>query len=277
MNFNALLPIEIRDLSPIFVVAPTPRCGSTLIQRLLNSTNKVVIFGEDALISEALPDVLDATHHRMECQEQEISLNRKKFKEETRDFWSNALLPESTELFSANVAWFSEVMKVYTRSAENLGCSIWGSKFPLRSFHDLDAYKRFLPRCRIIYIYRDLFDIARSCKARKWLETRKDVFNLAQRWKLNLSPFLGSESKQTLILRYEDLISKPEEYIKKIENFVNVSGIDRSIMNKKINTWKGDKEEGRSETGYIPPETLTDNEEKLLQRIAREVLERTSQ
>jgi hypothetical protein len=263
-------PKNLIEFSPIFVTAPTQRCGTTLLQRLLNSSNKVVIFGEDTILSSVLPDILHATFRRLQFQEEEISQNREKFKNETKDFWSNGLLPESNELHEATLGYVKNLMETYEKSAEKLACKTWGSKFPLRMCGDMNLYARVLPNCRIIFIYRDLFEVAKSCKARKWLHNKQDIFNLAFQWKNNVTPFLGENSKRTLLLRYEELVSKPEETILKIEKFVGIEGIDRNVMKNKINTWRGSHVEGVSETGYIAPERLTSEERRLLREVAKE-------
>ena len=43
---------------PVFVVAPARRCGTTLLQRALNSSGTAIIYGENFMFLEVLPGSL---------------------------------------------------------------------------------------------------------------------------------------------------------------------------------------------------------------------------
>ena len=117
---------------------------------------------------------------------------------------------------------------------------------------------------RVLSIYRNLFDVARSAKARKWMQSPDEFATMAQRWQGNLLPVLQSPGERVLVLKYEDLVADPETYIKKIEEFTEISNIDRNVMKRKINTFRGKIEDGESQNQYIEPKDLTGQESAIL-------------
>lgn len=257
----------LEEVEPIFVVSPTARCGTTLVQRLLNSSREMIIFGEEALIYKELPEILSHLLDRLRFQEKEIAETRRKFKEETTEFWSNALLPSSEEFLEAGRRWLLETVQVCEKSAKDFNCDRWGFKFPLQHHESVSIYKKFLPKARFIYIYRNLIDIAKSFKARKWFNGSKDIAKLAYRWKQNQIAAFKEKDRNFLFLRYEDLVSQPRKIIPILENFARIEGIRLEVMDKKINTWPG-KGEGHSPNSYVSPEELKEDEIQLLEKVS---------
>jgi hypothetical protein len=78
-----------------------------------------------------------------------------------------------------------------------------------------------------------------------------------------------------MVLRYEELTVRPDEHIEKIEAFTGISGIDRSVLQRRFNTFAGDRERGYSPSEYIEPEPLTPEEEAALRGAAEEALAKT--
>ena len=49
-TFGTVMNEMKKSLDPVFVFAPSARCGITLVQRLLNSTGQIVVHKEDSLL-----------------------------------------------------------------------------------------------------------------------------------------------------------------------------------------------------------------------------------
>lgn len=262
--------------SPIFIVSPTARCGTTLLQRLLNSSGQMVIFGEDSMISQCIPDLLFGLRQRTEKMEGDLAFTRKKFVEETTEFWSNGLLPPSGKMLEAAMSWFEQVMQISQDSAKGMGRERWGYKFPLRIFDDVELFLQLLENCRILFIYRNIYDVVRSYKARGWIKEMKDVGKVSFQWQHNMLQALDFQHKNFFLLSYEDLVENPEKQITCIEEFLEMSGISRQVMEVKINSWPEKGKEGRSLKAYVAPEKLCEKEEKVVERFAKKALMRVA-
>ena len=128
---------------------------------------------------------------------------------------------------------------------------------------------------RFIFIYRNIFDVVRSAKARKFLKTINDFIEFVRRWDENVRYFLQNPRESILAVQYEKLIMAPEIEIGRIESFSRVSGIKREVLGKKINTFCGEKDKGYSPSSYIEPEELTNDEIRLIKSTASKALEIT--
>lgn len=203
------------------------------------------------------------------------NLSREKFFTHTTDFWTSALTPDDSQYLQVIADNFFRTVVFYQNWSEGHSFKRWGIKHPLPNIVTLDLLQKFLHNAHFVYIYRNLYDVARSAKARRWIKSQGDLVLLAQRWQNNLLPLLESPQERVLVLRYEDLVADQETHIKKIEEFTGISNIDRNVMKRKINTFEGKIENGFSPTEYIQPEKLTDQESAVLYEHAAQALEVT--
>ena len=47
----------VKQMTPVFLVAPTARNGITLIQRLLNTTRQIIVYGENPAFVQTMPSL----------------------------------------------------------------------------------------------------------------------------------------------------------------------------------------------------------------------------
>ncbi|SCA63047.1 hypothetical protein SCG7109_AH_00220 [Chlamydiales bacterium SCGC AG-110-M15] len=266
------IPQGLREMSPTFIIAPSTRNGTTLVQRLINSSREMLIFGEDSMIMKGIPYILDAVRGRVEDREDRVLEIQEQFKSETRDFWSNNLLPQGAGIWKASLNWALETFSYCQEQAEGLGAKRWGCKYPLDHYRVAEEYFSVLPAAKFIFIYRDFYDVARSAKARTWLKSERDLEAMAFRWKQNMLWALNLKRDNFYLLKYENLIENSEEEIRKLQEFLALEGIDKAIMEKKINTFQGSPEEGCSPTGYIEPCDLSDKEMAIIAKTAGRAL-----
>ncbi len=275
MNASIQVPEAVKQVSPVFVIAPTARNGITLIQRLLNSSRQIIVYGEDGELLEQMPlRILSKINHIMECGASR-RLAREIFFTRTTEFWTSNLSPDDMQYLQVMLNNFFSFVLFYQQWSAGQGFRRWGIKQPLTSLLPLNLFREFLINARFLYVYRNLFDVARSAKARGWIKSPDDLVVLAQRWQDNLLPLLESPQEQVLVLRYEDLVADQETHIRKIEEFTGITNIDRNVMKRKINTFPGKIEKGESPNQYIEPEQLTDEESAVLYENAVKALEVT--
>ncbi len=262
----------IRSLNPVFILAPTTRNGITLIQRLLNSSRKIIIYGENNLLIETLPReiYLNVNIHRNEGQKLEQS--RQEFLQNNPDIWTSNLMPDTEPIMNYSIDWFYQLVEHYEDCSRNYGYCRWGVKSPMVSPLTLDRLAELLPNARFLFIYRNLYNAAKSAKARKFIKNDDDLARMARNWVCHVEYVLSLNHSRLLNIQYEDLITNRDTWLGRIEEFTAVTGIDRSVMQRKINTFRGSESNGYSSTGYIKSTKLTDNEMSILKNYAGPLL-----
>ena len=264
------LPFE--QIHPVIVTAPTARNGVTLLQRLLNSSRQIIVYGENKHFCELMPHVVFSANQVHVTNHDELERSRHRFLHETTEFWSSNLWPNTGGYLRQAMEAFRAFVRYYQSCSEEYGYPRWGLKHPFTNVQVLDRFFSLLPTGRFIYIYRNLFDVARSSKARKFATTPQDFAALATSWSDSLRVLRRTRADNLLVIKYEELLSRPAEWIARIEGFVGIQGIKPEVMNKKFNTFRGEPKNGHSPTEYIEPAALTDQERGNLCQYAAEML-----
>ncbi len=262
-----------RTCKPVFVIGPTARNGITLIQRLLNSSRQIIVYGENTGFFHALPAIAITaweTHRKLAGEFNEA---REQFLAGQTEGWTSNLWPDSGRFTNALCEGFYKAAMVYEQCSQEYGYTRWGLKNPLSDPYIIPRLITLLPHCRFVFMHRHLFDIVKSAKARKFITGDEQLVEYARLYQMNMNAVLNTPRAQTLIIRHADLVADPEPMLQRLESFVGVTGIDRSVMQRKINTFPGTKDQGRSETGYIEPEPVTEREKAICMEIARPMLE----
>jgi hypothetical protein len=116
-----------------------------------------------------------------------------------------------------------------------------------------------MPRTRIIYVFRHLAGALASAKARRFVTTDAAVAEFCALWALNLRQTLELRGEARLmLLRYEELVERPDETSRRIEAFSGAVGLKAREFDVKVNTFSGDEANGHSPTQYIAPADLTE-------------------
>lgn len=273
MNISFTLPQQIIDSSPILISAPTARNGITLIQRLLNSSNKVMVFGENTAFLNLQPRICESMLMIRPDREQ-INARRSAFINGDKEGWYSDLGPDPEMLLAAAYEAFYKTATAYTLTAMDAGMGNWGIKNPMTDAGMIVRLRNLLKNLRVVFIYRNLYEVIRSAKARKFITDISQVATYANQWKDNLLAELDRQAPNTLFIRHDELVADAESHISQIEALTGVTGIDREVMSRKINTIRGSVRHGMSPTEYINPEDLTTEEIDTIQTIAGNVLDR---
>ena len=269
---STLVSIDFDQIQPVVITAPTARNGVTLLQRLFNSSGQIIVYGENAHFAERLPGLVYEAQGIHLAHHQVFEATRQRFLNETTEFWSSSLWPDTQMYWDLAVESFRRFVILYQKCSEDYGFERWGIKHPFSSVIHLDRFLTLLPAGRFIYIYRNLFDVARSAKARKFAKIPADFQKLAATWQDSLRVVSAAQEESLMVIKYEDLVEDPAAWISRIETFTGITGIDPDVMNRKYNTFKGEAAAGYSSTEYIVPAPLTEDEIALLRETAGDVL-----
>jgi Sulfotransferase family len=252
---------------PILVVGPMTRCGTSLLQRLLNSTGKVVIYGENFALMQTLPDIIRGQQRGADGKRKVIEIARDMLVERV-DFEASSLFPDYDEHLAAWASAFRRIVRLYEQDAAKLGFPRWGLKHQIRGQGSFALLPKLLPRARYVMIYRDLLDVARSAKAR-WpgdFKGPEDYRRFGRNWQDNVRTMRGLAGDNFLLLRYEEFVADPDPHLERLERFVGFDGIDRAVMTRKIND-QPNYQPGEGQAGaadYRKPAALSADEVALL-------------
>lgn len=225
---------------PVIIVAPTQRCGSTLLQRLLNSTREMIVYGENFYMLQKLPDTLSGLHNNIPQRQDAIRRTTKLFMETDFDFEASSLFPDYEQYLGAARAGFYALIKFYGDYSKSLNFNHWGIKHQVRGPQGYLFLRRLLPQARYLCIYRDIRDVAKSAKAR-WPEqyTQLGAYQqLGMLWQENLKAILSQRDQDNVLLfKYEDFIADPQPHLDRLEDFVGLTSIDRGVMERRVNNY----------------------------------------
>ncbi len=223
---------------PVFIVGPTTRCGSTLLQRLLNSTRDIIVYGENFYVFHDLPKMIGGLHvnnHRARAAIVKATMQH--FMSSEEDFEATNLFPDLDEYLKVVRRSYYAHIAFYHDYTHDLGFRRWGMKLQMADPIGFQHLQMMLPDARYVCIYRDLYPVTKSAKSR-WPDdyrNLRDYTNFGRRWKANTETMLASKAKHKLIFRYEDFIAEPDRHIDELERFVGTNRIKRDVMNRKIN------------------------------------------
>ena len=251
---------------PIFVIGPTTRCGTSLLQRLLNSTGKIVVYGENFALLQTFPDIIRNYQREGDAKRKVIAMARDLLVKEKQDFEASSLFPDFDNYLRALIGSFRLLLRSYRDDAAALGFERWGIKHQIRNQTSFAILPRLLPDARYVMIYRDLLPVARSAKARWPGDFRgpNDWRRFARNWADNIRTMQRLSGDAFLLLKYEEFVADPEPHLQRLERFVEIEGIDRAVMTRRINDQPRFAPDGSAIADYRPPQALSEEETGLM-------------
>lgn len=257
---NLILPPEVAsDLDPLVVTSPTIRSGTTLLQRLLCSSRDALVYGEECgkdlelMLQIYASKVMAYRHSRPRLSAILRSVSGGEVNQ-----WIADLMPDVDGYVGA-FGRASLAGLAYCRDyAAALGRPVWGIKYPGWPPHVIGLIRQAMPKSRFIIIYRDVADCLRSAKARGSVGSEQAARQFCGDWKNNLSFMLAMrDDPSVLLLKYAELVTKPESVIEAIAGFTGALDIRPETLSHRINAGGG---RTTNQPDYIEPAALTETE-----------------
>jgi hypothetical protein len=224
-------------VAPIFLLSAGWRSGSTLLQRLVMSDKRVLIWGEpydECGSIQVMADTLKA--FRAGWPPAEYYYDGTPPGQLTGSWVAN-LFPAPDALWRAHRAFHDTLFDV---PATHAGAARWGIK-EVRLGIEHARYLRWLyPRARFVLLYRNPLEAYRSyCRyGRSWYDVFPDrpMFTptaFGTHWRHLIEGYLdGAESIGAMLLRYEDLIG-PTPPLAALDAYLGIQ-TDHTVLAKKV-------------------------------------------
>ncbi len=220
--------------APILILAAGQRCGSTLVQRLLSSHPKVLIWGEHA---GQLREVLAIGDRLGGWTAEHGEIGRQGYARSGHQSFMANLTPERGAIDDA-VRAFVEVL--FAAPAAQQGRPLWGFKEVRYGLAEAEAFRRLFPDCRVVHIVRDPRDILRSLEVWERGEWPRSDTEIAIRdWTRVAASFWTAATELppwVLRVRYEDLISDPAHWCARLAEHCGLEEdlLDRRVFDRRI-------------------------------------------
>jgi hypothetical protein len=227
--------------APILVLGSGQRCGSTLVQRLLTSHPRVLIWGEHGgHLSDfiAMQDVLGQWDANVGVH------GRDAFAKGGFDSWIANMLPGADALAEAARAY---LLALFADPAAALGRPRWGFKEVRFGFAEAEALRAVFPALTVVHVTRDPRDVLISLEAwetqRGWW-TRDYTEIAVGLWTDITESFLGAGDQPWVVSRrYEDVIADPARFVGDVARLLGAApdDFDASIFDRRIHGYDDSK------------------------------------
>jgi hypothetical protein len=250
--------------APVFLFASGLRCGSTLLQRLLNSHPDLLIWGEqDGFLNRFVP-----AHLALLDWQREYHAQRDEFLAFGYDTFSANMLPTDADLTEAASAF---VRALFADPARRLGRPRWGCKEVRCDAAIASFLLDLFPAASIVHLTRDPVNCFLSLQEweaspDRWSRTDTEA-TLADWARINASFADGATAPPHLSLRYEDMTAAEcqETAVADLTTFTGLDPkfLDRGVFNLRLHR---EGNEGRARRQLPGRESLTEHDRALLLR-----------
>ena len=208
---------------PFFIIG-SGRSGNTLLRSILSGNSDISIPPE----SYRIPFAIKKFHIFNNRDWEDIVPQVLKEFEDCKEFYTWEIDITDVQKRLEDIAdskrtlsnIFDELFCTYAEK-HSPGSKIWGDKTPMNTLY-LDWIGTVFPRSKFIHIIRDGRDVASSYLKMERYDT---ILEAANRWinSIESAQSFGSKIKENYIeIRYEELVTKPEEVIKYTCDFLDI-------------------------------------------------------
>ncbi|MFT2090394.1 sulfotransferase [Paraglaciecola sp. 2405UD69-4] len=224
--------------APIFIFSAGWRSGSTLLQRLITSENKLLIWGEPYDRCNLIQNMAKS----MNAFDNSWPPEGYYIKNETNDLanqWIANLYPSLDKYLSAQT---SVLLEMFSIPAQRMGAKNWGIKEVRFGLSEALFLKLLFPNAKFLYLERELHTAFSSYKS----------FNSEMPWfaeyptKHVFTPYKFASHRRKMItemkeaqkivggihIKYEELISN-QSVVSSIENYCDLT-ISNGVLNNKV-------------------------------------------
>ena len=250
----------VASLSPVVIVSPVMRAGTTLVQRLLCSAQNTLIYGDTVgQEMEFFANYVNARGQMLQYQQfQAAPMREAVLRGDVADFitpLAPTLAVHLGGLERAALAWWRECAE----EACSLGRSITGWKLAGAHAQTLTVLATWFPKARWIWVERNLADCFRSAKAAGMMQGGAAAMQFVQAANAARGAF-NALAGEKLMLNYTEMTSHPKQTVARLEQFTGAAGMNPAVFDVRVN-----------HPGTLictPPAELTPEESQVFQHTA---------
>ncbi len=261
----------MEPLDPILIASAVRRSGTTLVQRLMCSSENALVFGESCAHELGFAQQL--------FQGKQLSLMP--FKESNDvmlkdvlagkvDDWLANLMPPVPSYLDAVMESAFGPMVYLKKYAKEAGRPLWGMKMAQWSAYQLIQLQRLFPDLKLIYIHRDLESCVSSAIRMEMIYELHEIEHFCQLWKGDAQVVQDQfPSENVLWIDYNQLVEEPEVVVDALQGFTGAKNIDVAVMEKKINTFSYDPRlQKDAEGSWLKPVSVSEEIKNIIRKYA---------
>lgn len=248
-----------RNNTPVFVFSASWRTGSTLLQRLLNTTEELLVWGEPQFLLPARLMFNTANQHFVESQ----WMRDQSEKEKLHELWAPTICPDPKYVVPAFQDLFD---KLYGKPSVDQGRARWGFK-EVRD-HALEnavMLRRIYPDAKIVFHYRHPFAAYASLKETDFFDFfNEHPFRPMHIWARNYASFKTDEAIQLdpFVISHEEIVKDIPSENQKLQQLFDYVGVEMTAT--------CDEVIGHRLGGSVEDPRLSDDEKTRIRKILKE-------
>ncbi len=245
--------INPAEISPVIVLSPLQRSGTTLIQRLLCSAPNSLIYGDTVGQEvEFFAKYGMARGQMIGFQQSQIAPTRQAVLNGDVSDFITPLAPTMETYLAGFRAATSAWLDGCHREAVEANRPIWGWKLAGADATAIPTLAEWFPKARWIWIERDIADCLRSAKAANMFSSAAEAGMMARQAQFNQQVFAALRLENLLSLDFATMIANPADTVARLEKFTGASGIDSALFNRRVNDL--------GNPNWVPPAELSEEE-----------------
>lgn len=202
--------------SPVFLLGCSWRCGSTLLQRVLNSSGSIFIWGEQAGLLNGLVEPLKT----LELLDGLSDRQKSRLEATAERAWIANINPRFND-FKAAVCLM--LRSIYETPTKARGIDRWGFKEVRYDAHIARLLLDLYPNSRVIFLVRNPFDVLASNAANDWYGDIGGATGVALQWKNSCESFLTFQDARVLLVKYEELIHSSASVLRLLSDHLSIN------------------------------------------------------
>ena len=252
----------MENIAPIIILAPSPRAGTTLIQRLICSSENAIIYGDpvgqEIEFLVAYAETKKDTYSR--SYSPAINASRASVIERSDRNFIASLMPESSRICDAFDTFPEPWIRACVEDAQAAGRALWGWKVAGINPFAVSILPKWFPAARFITVSRDLEEVVRSAKADGHFHCEAGLRQFCDAWLSGgsaLKFLTANHGERVLTLNYSDMITDQRGTVSMLEEFTSARHIKQDVFQRKINNHNPDI--------YLAPAVLTTAEQEIVE------------
>jgi hypothetical protein len=230
------------EMKPIFILSSSWRSASTLLARLVLSTDSCLIWGEPYCEMGPIQRLYDGLTYVSSgrIRDEWYASNFSKLGSSLAFQNEACLFPDLGDLLVAHREF---LMSLFHQPAKRAGFRNWGLKEVRLDVNHAKYLQLLFPEAKFIFLVRNPFHAYSSYAGSLWYDRwpNRPIYtpwHFGKHWKRLTSGFISADLPNSILVKYDDLIPDSDG-LQRLEDFLGAS-VDRSVLSNKLGSSTSD-------------------------------------